>query len=95
MFGLEQLSRGDKTLRKTTFDHLVNFLSDFLIFGIREVFLQPRLADASKKFKDPLNRFSEDNIAMSMLELLVYRELNNHQWIYQIIYFHEESRDKR
>ncbi len=95
MFGLEQLSRGDKTRRKTTFEHLVNFLSDFLIFGIREVFLQPRLADASKKFKDPLNRFSEDNIAMSMLELLVYRELpfQDNQWMATMVMQHRMDLD--
>nr|MDO8113299.1 hypothetical protein [Candidatus Sigynarchaeota archaeon] len=83
MFNMEKLGLDAKTTKKITFTNLVSFLGDFLQFCLKTVFFQPSLDLGSKQFKDSSGRFSGDNIATSMVELLLYRELPFHdnQWM--------------
>lgn len=83
MAHLDKLNENLPAKRRLTYPGLVTRISEFLQFCLRRVFLKGDLAAASRQFKDPANRFSEDNIANAMFEILVYRELPFHenQWM--------------
>jgi hypothetical protein len=83
LHSIEKLNADAKLAQRITFTTVVSSISDFLSFCMNRVFLKPSLHDASMMFKDPLARFSEDNIALAMVELLLYRELpfQDNQWM--------------
>lgn len=80
---LDTLNAKASLSRELSMGALIDFIGGFLAFGVQQVFLQEDLARASKMFKDPRNRFSEDNIAMAMLELLLHKEMpfQDNQWM--------------
>jgi hypothetical protein len=80
---MEKLNASAKAKHEITFTSLVEFIGDFLQYCVMQVFFQPNLAAASRQFKDSESRFSENNIAMTMVELLLYRELpfQENQWM--------------
>nr|MDO8084837.1 hypothetical protein [Candidatus Sigynarchaeum springense] len=83
MANLEKLNENVTAKRQITCQGLVHYISDFLQFCLKRVFFKGDLAMASRQFKDPISRFSEDNIANAMVEILLYRQLPFHenQWM--------------
>ncbi|MEX2683992.1 MAG: hypothetical protein Q6373_020645 [Candidatus Sigynarchaeota archaeon] len=76
---LEKLNENVPVKRRITFSSLVHYISEFLLFCLKRVFFKGDLAMASRQFKDPVSRFSEDNIANAIVEILLYRELPFHE----------------
>jgi hypothetical protein len=83
LHSIEKLNADANLEQRITFSSVVSSISDFLSFCINRIFLKPSLHEVSIMFKDPVTRFSEDNVASTMVELLLYRELpfQDNQWM--------------
>ncbi|MFX0100951.1 MAG: hypothetical protein ACFFCS_15350 [Candidatus Hodarchaeota archaeon] len=86
LHNLEQLSSKDGKL-ELSFEKVVHFLCDFLIFGVEFTFFNQTLEEASEKFNDPINRFSPGNIALNMVYLVLYRILpfQDNKWMVTLL----------